>query len=106
MELNKDLLDLARFLTKIPHTLMNVRLQVALYTNLIAQLHLLTQATYGLRIRLAQAVRKSQGQEASLQGTTTTFAWDARMEALRQSWVIVLTSWPRLTTAQAQSRMV
>ena len=85
---------------------MNVRLQVALFTNLIAQLHLLTQATYGLRIRLIQAICKLKGREASLQGTATTFAWDAPMEALRPSWVIVLTSWLRLTAALAKSRMV
>ena len=80
---------------------MIVQLQVALFTNLIVQHHLLIQATYGLRILLG----KSPGQEASLQDTAMTFAWDVRMKGLRQRWITASTSWPRLTAALEQSIM-
>ena len=63
MEMSIHLRHLETFLMKTLHLLMNVQLQVALFTNLIAQLHLLTQAMYGSRMRLAKVVKKSEGQE-------------------------------------------
>ena len=90
-----DLRDLVRFLTQVLHLLMIVQLLVALFTNLIAQQHLQTQATYGL-IQLL----KSWAQEISLQVTTTTFAWDAHREAPRRQWTILGTSCPQVSTAQ------
>ena len=102
MEMTKHLRNLKIYLTMALHLLMSAQLQVARFTNLIAQLYLPTQATSGLRIFLG----KSKAQEVSLQGTATTFAWDALMEALRQSWITVSTSSKRVTIAPQKSLMV